>query len=125
VRLFIAINLPRAERERIAAATRPLRESGMPVRWVGMDSYHLTLKFLGEVEESTAEQVRKLVEQVAARHPPFPLRLHGAGAFRTPGARPWWLGIESSEALAACSAQSTPARRHSASRPSSATSHPT
>ncbi|NJD11689.1 MAG: RNA 2',3'-cyclic phosphodiesterase [Gemmatimonadetes bacterium] len=101
MRLFIAVNLPAAACAEIAAATRPLRNAGLPVRWVDATAYHLTLKFLGEVEEDLARALARVVGEVAARHPAFPLRLRGAGAFpnlRRPSV--WWLGIEASEALA-------------------------
>ena len=47
MRLFIALNLPKKERERVHRAARRLRESDMPVRWIDPDHYHVTLKFLG------------------------------------------------------------------------------
>ena len=49
MRLFVALNLPKKDRERIHRATRKLRDEELPVRWVGMDAFHVTLKFLGEV----------------------------------------------------------------------------
>lgn len=102
MRLFVAINLPAAERKRIAAAATPLRESALPVRWVEPDALHLTLKFLGEVAQDEVESVTAAVRQVAGRHRPLTLRLHGAGAFpdlRRPAI--WWLGVQAGEALAA------------------------
>ena len=102
MRLFIAVNLPAETRAQIAAATRSLRESGLPVRWVEPDAFHLTLKFLGEVGDVLAANVTAAIELVATRQPPFTLRLHGAGAFpqlRRPAV--WWLGIDPSAPLAA------------------------
>jgi len=100
MRLFVAINLPGEERDRIAAATLAVRESGLPVHWGSSDSYHLTLRFLGEVEDGVARQVASVVSEVAASHVAFPLRLRGAGVFPTPRQPTvWWLGIEPSQAL--------------------------
>jgi 2'-5' RNA ligase len=101
MRLFVAVCLPAAERERIAAAAAPLRESGLPVRWVEPDAFHLTLKFLGEVGDAAVGSVTAAVRQVAGRHRTLTMRLHGAGAF--PDARRpavWWLGVQGGDALA-------------------------
>lgn len=100
MRLFVAVAVPDAERERILAATRALRTRGLAVRWVEPEAFHLTLKFLGEVPENAVGRVRTAVGDVAARHAPVPLRLRGAGAFPSPR-RPsvWWIGVEHSDDL--------------------------
>ena len=51
MRLFLALNLPKKERQRIQRAARPLQEGGLPVRWVDVEQYHVTLKFLGTVRK--------------------------------------------------------------------------
>ncbi len=81
MRLFIALNLPAAERRRLARASKPLRESALPVQWLPPESLHLTLKFLGEVPPEEAEKVERTVREIAAKSSPFPLELSGFGAF--------------------------------------------
>ena len=51
MRLFVALNFPKKERDRIYRSARVLREIGLPVRWVDPENYHVTLKFLGNVAE--------------------------------------------------------------------------
>lgn len=102
MRLFIAVNLPSAERARAYRALALLRAAGLPVRWVAEESLHLTLKFLGEVGEAAVGAVEGALGLVGARHATFRLSLGGAGAFpalRRP--RVLWIGVEGSEALQA------------------------
>jgi 2'-5' RNA ligase len=100
VRLFIAVNLPDAEKERLWHALASLRERDLGVRWIPRDAIHLTLKFLGEVGESRVDRVSTRLAGVAARHAPFELRLAGIGGFPTlDRAKVWWLGIEPDERL--------------------------
>jgi 2'-5' RNA ligase len=83
VRLFVAVNLPEALREAIHAAAKPLRDAGLPVKWVGPEALHLTLKFLGEVKEG----------RVSVRS--FTLGVGGFGGFPTGVlARVLWVGCE-------------------------------
>jgi len=95
VRLFVALNLPEAERERLHEATSGLRAAGLPVRWVARDALHLTLAFLGEVAEARVDAIRSALERVASRHAAFAVEIGGLGAF--PGTRRprvVWVGIE-------------------------------
>lgn len=95
MRLFIALNLPAAERKRLLKASKPLRESSLPVRWLPPEAYHLTLKFLGEVPPDEADQVEEALRTIAGKASRFPLRLGGFGAFpsvRRP--RVIWCGAE-------------------------------
>lgn len=100
MRLFIALNLPDEERRRIHEAAAPLREAGLPVRWVEPDDYHLTLKFLGSVRGELLPVVEKVVARVAAATGAFPLSLRGFGAFPTiRRPRVIWLGADPTPAL--------------------------
>ncbi len=100
MRLFIAINIPKKERDRIFRATRPLREQDYPVRWVNADLFHLTLKFLGEVRPEALSTVEGVVEDIAEGTGAFPMGIGGFGAFPTiRRPRILWLGVEPSPAL--------------------------
>jgi RNA 2',3'-cyclic 3'-phosphodiesterase len=100
MRLFAAINFTAKDRQRMGRATRRMRESELPVRWVDPDHLHMTLKFLGEVRPERVADVKTAVSQVAAKTQPFTMRLSGSGAFPTTR-RPKviWLGAEASPEL--------------------------
>jgi RNA 2',3'-cyclic 3'-phosphodiesterase len=100
MRLFVAVNLPKREKDRIFRAARPLRERELPVKWVQPDRYHVSLKFLGEVQESRLDDVEGALEKVSASTAAMDLEVSGFGAFPTIR-RPsvLWVGIEPSPAL--------------------------
>jgi RNA 2',3'-cyclic 3'-phosphodiesterase len=90
VRLFVAIDPP--DRIRDALARRAAALTGR-LRLVPRDQLHLTLRFLGEVDD---DRVPALVEALAAAvpGPPIGLRVVGGGAFPSPGRpRVLWAGL--------------------------------
>ena len=100
MRLFVAVNLPEDERRAAHEAAAPLRDAGLPVKWVVAASLHVSLKFLGEVAEEREAAIAAALDAAVAPARPFEVGLGGAGAF--PGvARPRviWLGVEPHPAL--------------------------
>ena len=102
MRLFVALNLPKKEKDRIYRAARVLRESNLPVKWVEPEKYHITLKFLGEVADDRIESVEEAVGRVAHATGALHLAVEGFGAFPTIR-RPqvMWVGVEPTPALRA------------------------
>jgi len=100
MRLFVALNLPKKERDRIYRASRVLRDCEFPVHWKESEHYHVTLKFLGEVAEDRLEGVQDALDHVASTTGRLDLAVEGFGAFPTIR-RPdvIWVGIEPSPAL--------------------------
>ncbi|TVP56885.1 MAG: RNA 2',3'-cyclic phosphodiesterase [Gemmatimonadales bacterium] len=100
MRLFIALNIPDSERDRIHEAAQPLREAAFPVRWLDPENFHLTLKFLGNLDPDRLPIIEKVVKRVADATRAFPLVIEGFGAFPTIR-RPevLWVGAEPSPAL--------------------------
>ncbi|MEQ8328998.1 MAG: RNA 2',3'-cyclic phosphodiesterase [Longimicrobiales bacterium] len=100
MRLFIALNLPKKERQRIARAAKPLREEDLPVRWVDIDDMHITLKFLGQVRPDRVAPIHEVMGRVAAATRSFTMELGGFGAFPTiRRPRTLWLGVAASPEL--------------------------
>jgi 2'-5' RNA ligase len=92
MRLFVALVLPVSHREALAFACEEGKRGG--VRWVAARNVHLTLKFLGEVEEDKAEALKTALGAVAAASPPVTLSLAGRGCFPNARApRVVWLGV--------------------------------
>jgi len=92
-RLFIALDLPAAEKARVQAAVGPLRER-LAVKWVRDESWHLTLVFLGDTAAERVPELSALLDRVCASHPPVSLALRGAGTFGGGKPRVLWLGVE-------------------------------
>ncbi|MZE53164.1 RNA 2',3'-cyclic phosphodiesterase, partial [Streptomyces sp. SID5770] len=92
MRLFAAV-LPPPERldELGQVVDRLHRLPGADgVRWTARAGWHLTLAFMGEVEDAALPELRARLERAASRTPPFSLRLHGGGHF---GRRALWAGV--------------------------------
>ena len=95
MRLFVAIALPAAAAGELDSAVAPLRLAWPELRWTGRDAWHLTLAFLGEVDEELTGRLGERLERAAARYPRLSLSLGGAGAFPTAArARVLWTGVQ-------------------------------
>jgi len=100
MRLFVAVNLSAEERGRAWAAVAPLRAAHLPVRWVGEEALHLTLRFLGEVGEEQVGPIGEALGGAARGVRPFAVGLGGIGAFPSlTKPRVIWVGIERHPAL--------------------------
>ena len=100
IRAFIAIDLPDDICAVLGNAQARLKRAhtGVKVSWTKIDNLHLTLQFLGYIEEESVEKIRGALEAVAGRHEPFELQVAGAGAFpdeRRP--RVLWVGCKADE----------------------------
>jgi 2'-5' RNA ligase len=93
-RTFIGVDIGGAIRASATALQKELSKSGAEVKWVTPESMHVTLMFLGEVDDRELHAVCKVVKSAAVGEPAFPLRVSGVGAFPTPR-RPkiLWAGI--------------------------------
>ncbi len=100
IRLFVALELPPAVAERLAA-----QGFGLPgARWLPARNLHLTLRFIGEVDEGTAEDIHTQLLTVTAA--PFTLTLAGLGLFGDRHrAHTLWQGVERSDELARLAAK--------------------
>jgi len=85
VRAFFAVALQAELREGAAACARDLaaRPGGDGVRWVAPSSYHLTLRFLGNVAGSAIARLAERAEEALAGSVPFALTLGAPLAFPT------------------------------------------
>ncbi len=94
IRSFVAIELGEPLREKVAR----LRESSglglEPLRWVDAKNVHLTLKFLGDVEEDIVPGVLERLGEACGDVAPFDMTLSGLGSF-PPGRPPRvvWVGV--------------------------------
>lgn len=100
MRLFVALNFPAKERQRLYRAGKKLREANLPMRWVEQSNLHLTLKFLDEVRPERADEVREAVLRIANKSPVLNVALSGCGAFPTMRRpRVIWVGADATPEL--------------------------
>lgn len=97
-RLFTALEIPRD-----ASLSLSLLRGGLPgARWIDVENYHLTLRFIGDVEGHVADEVANALDRV--QRPAFSLTLAGVGAFgRKPHAL--WAGALANPDLQALQAE--------------------
>ena len=95
MRLFFAIELGDALLDQLEERTAPLRAEAPELAWVRREHRHLTLKFLGEVEEASAGKAIEAADRAAARHQPLEMSVRDIGAFPNfRRARVVWSGVE-------------------------------
>lgn len=95
MRLFVAVNLPDVVRRGIRTATEPLRRADLPVNWVEEAGIHLTLKFLGDVDESRQGEIATGVAAATRGAKSFLMPISGFGAFPSvERPRVIWVGCE-------------------------------
>jgi 2'-5' RNA ligase len=94
LRTFIAIDLGKGIRDRIVSLQEKLAQTGAQVKWVESENIHVTLLFLGEVEDRAVPAVCKAVAEVCKEQPPFPMAVESVGCFGNPRRpRTIWIGV--------------------------------
>lgn len=94
MRLFVAVDLPGPARRAVAAEQRRIAAAlgRSSVRWVPPSQVHLTLVFLGDVEETSVPALVGAISRDVGT-PPFDMVLAGIGVFPARGApRAVWVG---------------------------------
>lgn len=98
IRVFVAIAIDAAIRERVQRFVEGVSGFAPQARWVRPQSWHVTLKFIGEKVPETVEDIKR--ELAAIRAPQFPLAFRGYGVFPSAkAARVFWIGIEAGPEL--------------------------
>lgn len=94
IRLFVALALPETVRLHLS-----MLNGGVPgARWIAPENHHITLRFIGSVENSVADDIDAALSTVST--PPLELSIQGVGYFgKANAARSLWAGIEQNDAL--------------------------
>ena len=95
MRLFIAIELSDDIKKGLSQVQSHLKYSGADVKWVETGNIHLTLKFLGEVDEEKAKRIRTALDTIGGATRPFNISVKEIGAFpRIEYPRVVWAGLD-------------------------------
>ena len=88
LRLFVGIEFPPELKLHLS-----MFETTLPgAKWVDAGNFHLTLRFIGEVDEGVAADIDEVLARVKARR--FTLQLAGTGVFGGGKPRALWVGVE-------------------------------
>ena len=93
-RTFLALELDQAQQRFLDAIIRQGQRLLPDLRWVDAAGIHLTLAFLGELDDTQLAQARAATTEVAQHTRPFTYRLSGLGTFGPPRQpRVLWMGV--------------------------------
>lgn len=99
MRAFIAIDLPKEIKEKLACLQEKLKASGADVKWVTPQNIHLTLKFLGERDEKKINKITEILKSAACAESAFQIRLSCIGAFpKIDSPRVIWVSVDKGDA---------------------------
>ncbi len=95
MRLFVAVDVPEEVVRYIHRVQQQVKREVRADRWQPVRNLHLTLHFLGEVDESLVPAICADLDLVSSMIAPFSLAVGGFGAFPRPDRpRVLWLGVE-------------------------------
>ncbi len=93
MRLFVALAIPKS-----VAQSLMLLQGGVPgARWQTREQLHLTLRFIGEVENRDVDLIDDMLAGIMADG--FTLQLHGVGQFGNKQPHSLWAGVRPNPAL--------------------------
>jgi 2'-5' RNA ligase len=106
MRCFVAIALPPPVKALLVRVQEALRRADADVKWVEEENLHLSLKFLGDLDDDAVARLKGILSVEALRWPALSLRYDGIGTFPERGEpRVVWAGcggdLETLAALAA------------------------
>ena len=93
IRLFAAIPIPREISDDLYRLYRPLPGA----RWAEPDDYHLTLCFIGDIDNRQASEFANELSRIEVR--PFPLQISSLGVFGGNDPHVLWAGLQASVPL--------------------------
>ncbi len=97
-RAFISVDIEPGEE--LVSVLKELVSSGADLKVVKPRLMHMTLKFLGDIEEDAVEEIHARMAQAASSEKPFAVRLRGMGAFPSmSNIRVVWVGIDDAAVL--------------------------
>ena len=95
MRAFIAIPVPDDIKQYARMLRNELGRARPDIKWVEYQNYHLTVKFLGEIENKKASELKRNLQMAAEAVPPFNLSAGGVGFFPNQAhPRVMWVGIK-------------------------------
>lgn len=95
IRCFIAIEIPERIQTKLTEIQKALRPKIGRASWTKVGNFHLTLKFLGDIEHDSINEISASLQKIAESQSPFSIEIGGVGAFPNL-ARPrvLWIGLK-------------------------------
>src|SRR6476469_4008599 len=98
MRLFIALDIPAEVRAALTNYMERARALAPEARWARVEGLHVTLKFIGHVDDAAVGKIKAALASIKAA--PFEVTFTGVGFFPNPNAaRVFWAGVDGAESL--------------------------
>ena len=81
MRAFLAIEIPEELKRYLQTVIDHMASRVKGIKWVKKDGQHITLKFFGEIEETTGLQIKEGISAIERDHAPFTVSIMGIDAF--------------------------------------------
>ena len=95
IRSFLAFELPPGVRGAVKEILDDVRDPELHVKWVKVDSIHLTVVFIGNIRQEEVPEIEEEIKGVCEGYGPFSLSLKGLGVFPNPRRpRVFWVGLD-------------------------------
>ena len=95
IRCFAAIEIPEKIQALLVDVQKAFRPKIERASWTKHGNFHLTLKFLGEVENRSVDEIGAALQRIAISQNPFSIEIGGIGAFpNLERPRVLWVGLK-------------------------------
>lgn len=81
IRVFIAIEIDSEIKDKISEYLSKLKRTGADVKWVSPENIHLTVKFIGHIENEALIDLNKVINDAVSGIEPFSISIGNIGAF--------------------------------------------
>lgn len=97
MRLFIAINFEEHIKNPLQDIITELKKSSIQGKFVNKENMHLTLEFLGEINDNKVEAIKNAMDQISTKS--FSMELSGIGYFKRREGNIYWVGVKENDIL--------------------------
>jgi len=97
-RVFVAIKIDEDALNKIISVRKRFINNDL-LNWESNDKLHITLKFIGEVENEDLKKIIKILESISRNHSPFDLWFSKFGIFKRSKSSILWAGIRKVKSL--------------------------
>jgi 2'-5' RNA ligase len=98
IRTFIALPTSSETQQQMATVQSELKATQADVKWELQDKFHITLKFLGGIEQSNIESLASPLAGMVKQFPAFEITYNSLGAFpNLHNPRVIWIGTKSNQ----------------------------
>ena len=99
MRIFFAIEFPEDVKEYLNKIQLVLKEQSTKGNFTYRDNYHLTLRFIGEINDHELDKLKEVIDEVALKQNCFQLTMNNLGYFARGSKLIIWVGINQNESL--------------------------